>query len=622
MTALLYKELRSLRPFLALMLFFIVLSAVYLFFSEYPDQYPLSKLIEYDEGEQVMSFVLAFALAAGLLVRERDEGTLAFLDALPVSRARIFSCKVLLGLGVLWLLPVSDLLLKGLVHAWARTSLERHFQWQILFMGAVLDAASCFVFFSVGLALSFLRRFSLLVLGLAVCAYLLLQELRTPGIALFNIFTLSDPVFEGQRCLLPTSKLVTQLALGAIALGIAYAGFLAMGETAQRLVERAKRRRSSMFLAALGTILLVLVWAGLAVYWMQKFDDRDKTKVRYTDWSLGRIKTARYTFVYPQNQAALVSQLADRADAAEARVREFLGAKPINRIEADLTGSAPHTGGQAHWNKVQMDLAASGSDLDSLVAVLAHETTHVYIEQESQARISDDFNSTRFFHEGLATYVEFHLFRPPGRLNWLLRVAGATRARDQVKFEELLDDQALTLKRDSDLVYPLGEVFVSALVTRYGAAAPGQVLRAFARPDAPKDLKGFALWQDVLQACKFNLSDVEDAFFAELDQAVTDQRAFINALPRLRGAVQRDATRLIIRPSFTGPAPGALICRFRPRADTPPRLYDEAFADPDEPFWVDAAGYTERTFWYQLGWRVRGASQPIFEPWVEVPRQR
>jgi hypothetical protein len=412
------------------------------------------------------------------------------------------------------------------------------------------------------------------------------------------------------------------LALGGAALGIAFGAFLNMGEAAQRIADRAKRRRGMLLLAGLGTVLLVLVWAGLLVYWLEKNAARDKTEVRYADWALGRTKTIRYEFVYPQNQAGLAGQLSDRADAAEARVREFLGAQMINRIEADLTGSAPDTSGQAHWKKVQMDLATSGSDVQSLVAVLAHETTHVYIYHESQSHIGDDFNSTRFFHEGLASYIEYHLFRPPANLSSLLRVAAVMRARDEVKLEELLDNEALGLKRDPDLVYPLGEAFVSALVKRYGQAAPGGVIRAFARPNAPKDLSGFALWQDTLQACGYNLSDIEEAFFGELDEAVSKQRAFIDSLPRVRGAAQRDPARLVIRASYEGEAPGTLVCRFRAQARTPPRLYEEAFLEPDGVFWTDGAGYPDRSFWYQLGWRVRGTSQTIYEPWVEVLRER
>lgn len=622
MNSLLYKEFRSLRPFLAMVLFFMLLSAVNLALSEYPDQYPLSKILEPNDGDKIVTFVVAFALAAGLVVRERDEGTLAFLDALPVSRTRIFFFKVVLALGVLWLMPLSDLLLKAAVHAWSRTSLEKHFQWQPLVMCAALDAASCFIYFSLGLALSFLRRFSLLVVGLGVCAYLALQEARAPWISQFNIFSLSEPIFQGQRWLVPAAKLSTQLALGAACMGVAFFAFLNMGDAAQRLADRAKRRRSALVLVVLGTICLVLVWAGLAVYWFERNGDKYKPEVHFNDWALGRIKTARYSFVYPQNQAILVSQLADQADAAEAKVREFLGAQQITRIEADLSGSAPETSGQAHWKKVQMDLNSSRGDLSNLVAVLAHETTHVYIDHESQSRIGDDFNATRFFHEGLASFVEYHLFRPIYRLDSLLRVAAVMRARDEVKFEELLDNDALTLKRDTDLVYPLGEVFVSALVQRYGQAAPGRVIRAFGRPNAPKNLTGFALWQDVLQACGYNLGDIEDAFFSQLDQAVSESHAFIDWLPRVHGAVQRDPGHLVIQGVYQGEAPGNLVCRFRAQAHTPPRLYEDAFAEPGPLFWVEAAGYPDRSFWYQLGWRVRGTSQTIYEPWVEVLRVR
>ncbi len=143
------------------------------------------------------------------------------------------------------------------------------------------------------------------------------------------------------------------------------------------------------------------------------------------------------------------------------------------------------------------------------------------------------------------------------------------------------------------------------------------MVKAFGRSDAPKNLKGFELWQEVLQACGYNLSDVENTFYKELDQAVADQRGFVASLPRVRGAVQRDATRIGIRASYEGKAPGTLVCRFRPRTDTPERLYEVAFEVEGKLFWVDKSGYAEGSFWYQLGWRVPGASQAIYEPWVE-----
>src|SRR6185436_14794522 len=123
MRSLLRKEFRSLLPFLALVLFFASLNWVFLFLTEFPDQYPLSKLLAEDNrtSTQVIYFIMAVALAAGLLARERDEGTLSFLDGLPVSRGRIFFCKVALALAVLWVLPLCEFLSNLPTHAMSRT---------------------------------------------------------------------------------------------------------------------------------------------------------------------------------------------------------------------------------------------------------------------------------------------------------------------------------------------------------------------------------------------------------------------------------------------------------------------------------------------------------------------
>src|SRR5690242_10311335 len=62
------------------------------------------------------------------------------------------------------------------------------------------------------------------------------------------------------------------------------------------------------------------------------------------------------------------------------------------------------------------------------------------------------------------------------------------RQRHEVEFEELVDVRLLQRRRDPNLVYPLGEVSVAALVDRYGDQAPARLLRAFARKDRPPQL--------------------------------------------------------------------------------------------------------------------------------------
>jgi len=616
---LLRKEVRSLAPFLVLVLFFNLLDWADEFLTKFPDQYPLAKLLEESTGGQVMMFMMAFALGASLLVREADDGTLAFLDGLPLTRTRVFLTKAGLALGVLWLLPFSDLVLKILLCSWSRTSLEPKLWWQPLVTGALLDATSCFIYLSLGLALSFLGRFSLLVVGVFICAYLLLQERQVPFVALFNIFNLNAPSFQGRHWLIPKSKLAVQLGLSVVCFGIAFGAFHMMGDAAQRFAERVKRRRGAVIIGGAGMVLAVFLWIGLFVYWGEHSDNDSEHKVSYQQWKTSRALTTRYEFLYPENQGALVNQLLDRADSVEGRVRQFLRAQPMPSIMADLTGSSPSTLGLAHWKRVQIDLAKIAGGVDELEAVLGHETTHVYISHECEYKIADDFDATRFFHEGLATYVEYHLFRPDEQLPRLMRVAATMHARHEVDFDELFDSAALARKRDTDLVYPLGEAFVAALINRYGDKAAGNVVRAFARPDAPKGLKGIELWRDILRASGGNLSEVEDFFFAELDRAVTQQRWFVDSLPRLSGSVRKEGSDVVVRTSYQGPPASRIVCRFRPSADTPDRLYLYPSSHESDIFRLSRANLPEQSFWYQLGWSEPNASQPIYEPWVEVP---
>ena len=63
-------------------------------------------------------------------------------------------------------------------------------------------------------------------------------------------------------------------------------------------------------------------------------------------------------------------------------------------------------------------------------AVLGHETAHVYLDQLSDYRLAASFDSTRWFHEGLASYVEYRFFRTPEALAKFRRSAAVTHAWD------------------------------------------------------------------------------------------------------------------------------------------------------------------------------------------------
>jgi len=616
MHPLLRKELRSMRPFLALVLLFLFLDLAFFLFSEIPDQYPLAKLLGEDtDGDQQLNFVLAFALASGLLVREKDEGTLAFLEALPVTRARVFFSKFLLAFAIISVLPVVDGFLHILIYLCSRTSLEHVSQLPRLLRETFLGVVSCFVYVSFGLAFSFLRRFSLLALGLVVCLYLLLSELRVPYVSLFNIFDLVDPLRPGPAWSLPGLKLGVHLAIGALCLAASYGCFLGSSEFS---TQARRGRRALVLLGATASIIGVALWIGLGAWFISKIAEEPSGTVRFKPWPKATANTERYRFLYPENESALVDGLLPQADRVESKVRQFLQSRPIPLIEADLTGSAPHTAGTAHWKKVNIQLFGLGGSLSNLLAVLAHETTHVYLEFATDSKVSDHFRSTRFFHEGLASYIEHRFFRSTNELHRLRQVAALARSRDQVRFAELCDDLVLSRRRDPDLVYPLGEAFVAAVVARFGDAAPAAILRAFARPGAPPDLTGVALWQDVLQAAGYTLAAVEDAWINLLSQEATEHQVFLNSLPRLRASARRQNAQVRVRVSYEGTAPGEVVCRFRREAADASEHFVYASEQDENEFSVDIAHFPEGRFWFQLGWHVPGASQTLYEDWVQV----
>ncbi|MDG2125354.1 MAG: ABC transporter permease subunit, partial [Verrucomicrobiales bacterium] len=113
MTGLMWKEFMALRAFFGLVVglffFFVLLTLA----TEFPDEQTLEIMWESPAEIASVFGVIALIVSMGLLVREREEGTLGFLDALPVTRVRVFWAKWLVALGILWfdlLLSVGELL--------------------------------------------------------------------------------------------------------------------------------------------------------------------------------------------------------------------------------------------------------------------------------------------------------------------------------------------------------------------------------------------------------------------------------------------------------------------------------------------------------------------------------
>jgi ABC-type transport system involved in multi-copper enzyme maturation permease subunit len=628
MTSLWRKELRSLLPFLSLMLFLASLNVVEECLSHQPDLRPLASAAEdyvlLTPDFAPVLFVLVFAIGTGLLVRDHDEGTLEFLDSLPLSRSQVFVAKFVVAELVLSIVPLTNVAIAVVLHALSRTSLDRSFHPDVLLMSVFLNVGQITVFLSLAMALSFLRRFAWVAICLVFWLYVLLRDV-VPGISVFNIFALAEPQFEGQRWLMPTKLLKVQLALAAGLQLFAYAMFVGGGDRLLKAYDRmANTRAGGAVLIAGGALAAVLCFS--VMYWVMKVkspsSDYEAPRATYVSWSTARARTRYYSFVFPTNLSDRARGLVDRADEVYDVVSDFLKAdRDAGQISVDMSSYIARHAGLAYWKTIRLDLSAS-DEPDRLRAVLGHETTHVLADRVSNSRLTHAFNSIRFFHEGLASYVEHRLFGTAETVARLRSVAATMRHRRLVEFEELMDNDSFRGKHDTDLVYPLGEIFVAALVDRYGDEAPAALLRSFGREEAPERLAGVELWQDMFQAAGYNLDETIDAFYARLDALVDEHRAFVETLPRPRGAVRFETDYVGVRIIAEVPDGWQPICRFRQEAGDEDFQYLQGVAGAENTFWIAGNELPGPTFWYQVGLRETSGERVIFEPWLQVRRRR
>ena len=92
--ALFAKEMRSLRPFLFVVLVLVLLDTINAFLMPFEARSFPARFASLSNELSALQIVLGFALGSNLLVREIDDGTVNFLDGLPLTRRAIFVAKI------------------------------------------------------------------------------------------------------------------------------------------------------------------------------------------------------------------------------------------------------------------------------------------------------------------------------------------------------------------------------------------------------------------------------------------------------------------------------------------------------------------------------------------------
>ncbi|XHR31194.1 MAG: ABC transporter permease [Chthoniobacteraceae bacterium] len=619
MMELLKKELRLLRPMTWLTIGVLAVVFIGSLMDDFPDMMkPWSKD---SEAGGLLALILLFSAMTGanLLTGESNDGTLTFLDGLPLSRSRLFVAKLLAGFAVVALPLVLGCGLDFVSFVMSRQSTTPPFHWGTEALCLAQQCVAAFYLLSMAAVLSFTRQWYILAVGFVTWGLLWLRAQNMEWSALFDPYQLLLSSCDDGNACFAWRFVAAELGASACLLVLAWALFQSLGDGIRFVLNRTRNWRfPTVFRTCFGGVLAVAVWIG-AFQQAARLSGEEKSQSGHVEQDyFGTSQTKRFDFVFRKNQEEAAAALIEKADTAHDRVTACLGASPLpGRIVADLGSPVmEHCSGQTNWTKIRVPLDTKLSE-PRLEAVLGHETAHVYIERLSGGAMARHFQSTRFFNEGLATLVEYGLFLSREEKAKMRRTLAAVVSRGEIPFKLLADNNALCKERDANIAYPCGEAFCFALVDCYGNDGPNRLLRAFASPDPHANLEGVDLWRVKMQACGFDLEKVIAEYETRLRNVEEKEAAFTEKFPHLTAHVAVSGGEIVIQPEFKGTAPGRILCMVEPDLE-------KAYLTPqkDGAIHILRSKYPGPRLRYILGWGSEELGLPVFEKWVEADLEK
>lgn len=647
--SILWKEWVSLRPF-ALLLFALFVFGLFLVqATEYFDNYPIWENVLSSAASVVsVTFILCVVVSMGLVVREKDEGTLLYLDGLPLSRFAVYLAKwicavvLITAINLLWTVEsiVYELLSSG--------SASPPTPWRSIGVFTVLECFVSVYFITILIAFSFLRRWALVALGGIFWITFGLKSMQIPYAELLDPFTLIEtPAEIDDRWEWPRLQLIVMSAIGTVAWVAGYFIFSLRQGASNAFTRGMKEAWWGKLAGVFAIILVIVIWIGILV--VTSWDEGMKVAAEEAEKAKSRpapldgnevVVTAgseHFLFIYRDKNKRRMKALVKSADPAFETVADFLEvpeARRADRITVDLSSPlASHNAGQAYWKKIRMALPEkeNGEEKEAkgereALAILGHEVTHVFIDQITQGRLEESFDSARWFHEGLASYVEFRFFRDDTGATAYRRWVALASRWNEVEFAEMVENSVFSSLRDPFLAYPAGYLWVDSLVRVYGDEAPAKLLRAIGREDGPRKLEGLALWRDACLAAGYDLERVRSDFRSQLKTLRNEFEKELAVFPEITsGSAVRRGENIIIQPELpegwdkTLPENARLICRVRPRPDADPAQWRYGKLGEDRTFAVPALNFLKAGIGFQVGWKFGDeSSQPVFGQWVNI----
>ncbi|MEC5129147.1 ABC transporter permease [Verrucomicrobiales bacterium BCK34] len=639
--AILWKEWVSLKPFAILLFALFIFGLCFVQVTEFVDMYPAwDNMFGEADTIAIVNFVLCVVVSIGLMVREKDDGTLLYLDGLPITRTAVYCAKWLVAVGLIVTVNLFWTLEGFIYDLVSDTSMQERSSFRYYAVFGLLENFLAAFFVSIIVCFSFLRRWTLLVLGALFWLVFWLRRLEVPYAEFLNPFTLIQrPLEPGDPWQVPWNQLAVLSVVGLAAWII---GLITFNTRTGPLGPSRKWFQNSWIGKATGgcaIVLIPIVW--LSLFAASLFDEEETysdepvvpeiVQERAASVSGGnRILTTEskhFQFVYRQKDETGMKPFIAGADEVFEKVADYLSVSDeirSNQIIVDLTSPlGSHNAGQAYWKKIRMGLP---DKTDEALAVLGHEATHVFIDQMTDGRLEESFSSTRWFHEGLASEIEFELFRAPEETEDYERWLALASSWGEVQFSELVEDGVLNATRDRFIVYPAGMVWVEALIDVYGREAPTALLTAIARPDGPRKLEGMARWRDACLAAGYDLEKVRANFRSRLKELRDEYAATTAKFPEVtEGTATRNNGKITITPVLPDgwrdglPEGAEMICRMRAQPGSPPFEWQYSKLKKGDVFNASALTFLKPEMSFQVGW-ITGewCKQHVFGEWVDV----
>lgn len=523
MLRLLMKESRQLFPIGCLWIAVLVLNYVIQFATERVDEQTFTSWCEgycdYNSSATIIIFTALIALvtAYSLFPREHDDATIDFLRALPITHRSVFIAKVLAAWGLLCAINLLSYGFDAVLLASNPESIGGRFYSQVWTTLLWRDCVVAFIILSHGILLSWFRTIGLVVYTIYILLLMWAESaLGTSGV--WSIFTLLSNEYDGSSLIVNSEALIIHTGIAVAMLFVAY---LLWRRTESSVGGGKLRTRSLSIFRGLLSVVGFVILAAVLVYRVGVGTGSTGSE------NLSVATTEHYRFVYPASREDTVQYMLQHAEDDYAALGELLGVEDLPSIRVDLSAQSEHAAGLATWKKIQMDLNAFDADV-SQRRVLSHETTHVLQAVESDRAMARNYAAAKFFIEGMAQYTSFEVVPEQARRDSNWQLATVSWKRQNIEFNDLIDEAAFSERFDPELHYSLGDLWTRSFVSTCGEQALGSFLRAAGRADAVRNLPAAIFWRDTASFIDCDLDTVNEQWRRQMEDlhASVEQERF------------------------------------------------------------------------------------------------